>query len=111
MSQKINNVAKKPRAKKRKRNAKVITKIICIIMVAASIVILGGVAKDVIQIMTLKSQSDEVEKELAILRQENVELLQTKEKLEDPNYVTTYARGEYMFSQGDEKLFRLPSKK
>ena len=30
------------------------------------------------------------------------------EKLEDPDYVQTYARGEYMFSKGDEKVFYLP---
>ena len=41
-------------------------------------------------------------------REENASLIATKEKLEDPEYIQTYARGEYMFSKGDEKVFYLP---
>ena len=47
--------------------------------------------------------------ELIKLQDENAALYTTKNKLEDPNYVTTFARGEYMFSKGDEKVFYLPS--
>ena len=65
---------------------------------------------ETINVINLKKQEATVKEQLAILEQENSDLLATKNKLEDPNYVTTYARGEYMFSKGDEKLFRLPSK-
>ena len=71
---------------------------------------LFGVGKEVINVINLKNEEAQVQEQLAILEQENSDLMQTKTKLEDPNYVTTYARGEYMFSKGDEKLFRLPSK-
>ena len=71
---------------------------------------LFGVGKEVISVINLKNEEAQVQEQLAILEQENADLMQTKAKLEDPNYVTTYARGEYMFSKGDEKLFRLPSK-
>ena len=71
---------------------------------------LFGVVKEVINVINLKNEEAQVQEQLAILEQENSDLMQTKTKLEDPNYVTTYARGEYMFSKGDEKLFRLPSK-
>lgn len=71
---------------------------------------LFGVFKEVIGVINLKNEEAQVREQLAILEQENSDLMQTKIKLEDPNYVTTYARGEYMFSKGDEKLFRLPSK-
>ena len=50
-----------------------------------------------------------VEAELERLKEENATLTSTKEKLEDPEYIQTYARGEYMFSKGDEKVFYLPS--
>ena len=50
-----------------------------------------------------------VEQQLEALRDENASLISTKEKLEDPEYIQTYARGEYMFSKGDEKVFYLPS--
>ncbi|MBR4484761.1 MAG: septum formation initiator family protein, partial [Erysipelotrichaceae bacterium] len=53
-------------------------------------------------------QAKVVEAELEALRDENASLTSTKEKLEDPDYVQTYARGEYMFSKGDEKVFYLP---
>ena len=47
--------------------------------------------------------------ELKILEEENASLVAQKTKLEDPNYIETYARGEYMFSKDDEKVFYLPS--
>ena len=50
-----------------------------------------------------------MEQQLEALRDENASLISTKEKLEDPEYIQTYARGEYMFSKGDEKVFYLPS--
>jgi cell division protein DivIC len=57
---------------------------------------------------TLQQQAKVVEAELEALRAENASLTSTKEKLEEPDYVQTYARGEYMFSKGDEKVFYLP---
>ena len=56
----------------------------------------------------LQQQAKVVEQELEALRDENASLIATKEKLEDPEYIQTYARGEYMFSKGDEKVFYLP---
>ena len=56
----------------------------------------------------MKKQAEEVAEQLAILEAENATLIQRRDKLEDPNYVETYARGEYMFSKDDEKIFYLP---
>ena len=58
---------------------------------------------------SLQQQAKVVEAELEALKDENASLISTKEKLEDPDYIQTYARGEYMFSKGDEKVFYLPS--
>lgn len=96
--------------KRRKLNKRTIVKLISIVLLVASITMLFGVGKEVISVINLKNEEAQVQEQLAILEQENADLMQTKAKLEDPNYVTTYARGEYMFSKGDEKLFRLPSK-
>lgn len=60
--------------------------------------------------VTLTRQAKIVKEELAKLQEENENLSSIRTKLEDENYVVTYARGEYMFSKGDEKLFKLPSK-
>ena len=97
--------------KKTKKKSSVIPKIIGIAFLLIALVISTKVGKEVIGMVTLQRQQKEVEQELKKLEDENASLIATKEKLEDPNYVSTYARGEYMFSKGDEKLFRLPSSK
>ncbi len=94
--------------KAKKKNG-VVSKLISIGMIIAAIVILSGVLKNIINMFTLQQQAKLVEAELEALRDENASLTSTKEKLEDPEYIQTYARGEYMFSKGDEKVFYLPS--
>ena len=101
---------KQVKKRRRRLNKKTIFKLILIVLLVVSITMLFGVVKEVINVINLKNEEAQVQEQLAILEQENSDLMQTKTKLEDPNYVTTYARGEYMFSKGDEKLFRLPSK-
>ena len=101
---------KQVKKRRRRLNKKTIFKLISIVLLVVSITMLFGVVKEVINVINLKNEEAQVQEQLAILEQENSDLMQTKTKLEDPNYVTTYDRGEYMFSKGDEKLFRLPSK-
>ena len=85
-----------------------LNKIIGIVIIAAALVILANVGRQVYTMLKLQKQAELVEEELQILKEENASLISTKSKLEDPNYVQTYARGEYMFSKGDEKVFYLP---
>ena len=94
--------------KKSKLKRKDITKVISIFVIILAIAILINVFKNVYQMVKLKQQAQLVEAELKILEDENASLTSTRDKLEDPNYVETYARGEYMFSKGDEKVFYLP---
>lgn len=97
------------KTKRRKINSKITGKLISIGLIVIAIVLLTNVFKQVKLLYTLKKQSELVESELTALEDENAALVSTKNKLEDPNYVTTYARGAYMFSRGDEKVFYLPS--
>ncbi len=92
---------------KKKKNS-IVSKLISIVLIVAAITILTGVLKKIYTMFTLQQQAKVVEAELEALRDENASLTSTKEKLEDPDYVQTYARGEYMFSKGDEKVFYLP---
>lgn len=94
---------------KNKGKKMIISKIVGIIFLCITLFVCLGIGKNVIEMVELQNQQKAVAEELNRLQEENESLLQTKTKLEDPNYVTTYARGEYMFSKGDEKLFRLPS--
>ena len=95
--------------KKRKLNSKIKVKIVSILFIAAAIYIFIGAGKQLNTFIQLNKQAKLVEEELIKLQDENAALYSTKNKLEDPNYVTTFARGEYMFSKGDEKVFYLPS--
>ena len=96
--------------RKAKRKTKtIVSKLISIALIIAAIAIFTSVLQNVIKMFTLQQQAKLVEAELEALKDENASLISTKEKLEDPDYVQTYARGEYMFSKGDEKVFYLPS--
>lgn len=94
--------------KKAKKKQNVVFKLISIMLIVVSIGLLSTVLEKVYQMFTLQKQAQLVERELASLKDENANLNDTKEKLEDPEYIQTYARGEYMFSKGDEKVFYLP---
>ncbi|MDO4198281.1 MAG: septum formation initiator family protein [Erysipelotrichaceae bacterium] len=95
------------KTRKNKKNGTV-GKLISIGLVIISIGLLSTILGNVYNIFVLQKQAALVESELASLRDENASLNSTKEKLEDPDYIQTYARGEYMFSKGDEKIFYLP---
>ena len=92
----------------KKKTKAIVSKLISIALIVAAIAIFTSVLQNVIQMFSLQQQAKMVETELEALRDENASLISTKEKLEDPDYVQTYARGEYMFSKGDEKVFYLP---
>ena len=94
--------------KKKKKNS-AISKIVSIVLIAFAIIILVDVFKRVYNMFALQKQAELVAEQLEAIKDENASLVSTKEKLEDPDYVQTYARGEYMFSKGDEKVFYLPS--
>ena len=101
-------VVNKPVKKKKSKTTKTLTKIIAIVVIAAALVIFVNVGKQVYNMITLQRQASVVEEQLKALEEENATLISTRDKLNDPNYVETYARGEYMFSKGDEKVFYLP---
>jgi len=94
---------------KKKKQSSIMSKIVSIFLIAMSILVLSNVLRRLYHMFSLQQQAQVVAQELELLRLENASLTSTKEKLEDPEYVQTYARGEYMFSKDDEKVFYLPS--
>lgn len=68
-----------------------------------------GVVSELMTTVELKNQLSNVEKELAVIKEENSQLTSQREKLEDPGYVQNYARGNYMLSKEGEQIFYLPS--
>lgn len=95
---------------KKRRVKPVVQQLIMIGVTIASIFLLLGVGKEVLTMMDLKKKNAEVEVELQRLQSENANLTNQKTKLEDANYVQTYARGNYMFSKNGEQVFHLPKK-
>ena len=95
--------------KKRRKKSKFFTKLLTIVFIAIAITLSCYTLKDLYTMFKLQNQLERVNEEIQALKDENASLISTKEKLEDPDYVTTYARGEYMFSKGDEKVFHLPA--
>lgn len=88
---------------------KPIIRILSFAAIGVSVYLIFGVVKEVMTTVELKKQLDAVEQELAVIKEENSQLTSQREKLEDPDYVQSYARGNYMLSKEGEQIFYLPS--
>lgn len=80
-----------------------------LVLFAISCMLIYGVVSELMTTVELKKQLSNVEKELAVIKEENSQLTSQREKLEDPGYVQNYARGNYMLSKEGEQIFYLPS--
>ena len=74
-------------------------KVVGIILICVSIWLLAGVIQDIYSMIELRQRSEVAAEELEKLKAENAELISQKDKLEDDNYVQSYARNNYMFSK------------
>lgn len=95
--------------KKRRRLSKPVIKVVSILVICVSIYLLIGVGKEVYSMIELQKKAEVAQSELNRLKEENATLISKRDKLEDPEYVQTYARGNYMFSKDGEQIFYLPS--
>ena len=93
----------------RYRPKKTIIKIVSIVLIAFSIYLLIGVMSEIMQMMELKEEAQIASAELERLKSENEQLVSQKNKLEDPNYVQSFARSNYMLTKDGEQVFYLPS--
>lgn len=94
--------------KRKRKPRKAFVQIISLVVICISAYLIYGVVKEVITTIDLKKQLEFVEGELAKVQEENASLTSQKEKLEDPGYVESYARGNYMLSKDGEQIFYLP---
>ena len=95
----------------KKRPKKFVTVIIATVFVALSVFLIYKVSVEVSTTYRLNEELKSVNEELAKVEKENLSLSSQKEKLEDPAYVQSYARGNYMFSKEGETIYYLPSNK
>ena len=81
---------------------------LCFVLIGVSAYLLYRVVLEVITTITLKQQLAVVEERYQEVLDENEYLTREREKLEDPDYVASYARGNYLLSKDDEQIFYLP---
>lgn len=101
---------KKQMRKKTNRKLNPIVKLACIGMVCFSGFLLFRVGKEIYTTYTLNTQLNQAKVKYEQVQTENGYLTSEKDKLEDPNYVQSYARDNYMLSKDGEQIFYLPEK-
>jgi cell division protein DivIC len=57
----------------------------------------------------LSTKISDSQQQIKLLEAQNQELTDQKAKLQDPEYVKSYARGAYMLSKDGEQIFQLQS--
>lgn len=99
------------RTKQIKKKGNKAALIISLILIVLSAVLLYPVGKELSTILGLRAQLKESKTLLEEIEKENLVLTEQKNKLNDPEYIKSYARGEYLLSKEGEQIFKLPSKK
>lgn len=94
--------------KRTRRPSSLVMYLASLLLILVSVFFLFDIAKEYIETVTLSSSLEEVQQQLVDLQEQNDLLVSQKEKLSDPEYVKNYARGQYMLSEEDEQIFRLP---
>lgn len=83
--------------------------VVSAILFVISGLLIFSVVKEVMVTMELTSDLQSLNEQLKQIEDETRNLQERKEKLEDPNYIKSYARGEYSITKEGEQVFRLPS--
>ena len=97
---------KKEKKKPKFNSARVI---VSTILFVVSGLLIFSVVKEVMVTMELTGDLQTLNQQLKEIEDETRNLQERKEKLEDPNYIKSYARGEYSITKEGEQVFRLPS--
>ena len=96
--------------KKQKRKMTPFMRLLCYIMIVVSCIMLYQVFREIYTTVELKQEISEAEIKYQEVLDENAYLTAEQAKLQDPNYVQSYARGNYMLSKDGEQIFYLPEK-
>lgn len=86
-------------------------KLLCAVLIVASGFMLYAAIQESSTTLKLQQQLSDVQAKLQEVQDENKYLNSEKEKLQDPDYVETYARGKYQLSKNGEQIFYLPENK
>lgn len=95
---------------KKRRKMTPFNKVLCAVLIVASGFMLWAAVQEAMTTLKLQQQLSDVQAKLQEVQDENNYLNSEKEKLQDPDYVETYARGKYQLSKNGEQIFYLPEK-
>lgn len=102
-------------AKRRKRRNSKKTKRRMVIFAPISAVIiiyfLISFSNYIINIISLNQQKQELQTELATLKENELDLKNEIEKLKDPDYIARFARENYLYSKNGEYIIKLEDTK
>jgi cell division protein DivIC len=98
----------KPKPKKKRRKLTPVMKLLCVGMLVLSAYLLVKIGQTVYTTYKLSAQLSDVQAKLEEVQSENDSLTAEKEKLQDPDYVESYARSNYNLSKSGEQIFYLP---
>ena len=92
----------------KKRKTQIGSLIISLALITASGMLLRPVVEEVMRTISLRQQISEVSEALMLLEIENQGLQDQRLKLNDPDYVKSYARANYMLTKDGEQIYYLP---
>lgn len=93
----------------KKLHAKVWSLVVCVIMLAIAGYFLWQIVGQAKTTFTLVSDISNARKELAELNAENTQLTEQIEKLQNTDYVQSYARSKYLITKQGEQVYQLPA--
>lgn len=81
---------------------------ISILLIVIAIPVFKPVVDEIIKTIELSQSLKDVQEELTVFEAQNQSLAEQKDKLEDPEYVKSYARATYMLTKDGEQIYYLP---
>ena len=96
--------------RKKKKKLTPVVKLICFVIIGLSFYLIYLSFNEFVTMIELKSDLADVKEQLQQVQDENTYLTSQRDKLQDPDYVQSYARGNYMLTKEGENIYYLPGK-
>ena len=96
--------------RKKKKQLTPVVKLICFVIIGLSFYLIYLSFNEFVTMIELKSDLVDVQEQLQQVQDENTYLTSQRDKLQDPDYVQSYARGNYMLTKEGENIYYLPGK-
>lgn len=92
------------RLTKKERRRMIMTFIVCIFVIAVSII---SSVDNVINIIEKNNEKEKLTNQLENLKEQEIILSDDVDKLKNPEYAARYAREKYLYSKNGEKILKI----